>query len=298
MTTDEVKSLLVDIASHQGVATNDSMDYTDIANRLKEAGPPGGGGGDGSPRPKSSLAQVVAAWVGILGAIAGCAGAFAAWRSSEAASTSATAASTSAQAALDNAKNTVDHYKDLAKMVADETKEKKLTGLQQVMVYELLEREAKPGSEKTLSFEEIKKRYNDEVIRDRKWGDELAQQPFDANRLKLLLMNLESVGMVHRVFPGPDYMIQQSTYLGEFHRVKPITDAKNDIVQWAFEKSGQMGMDEVRNKIRDTHNVTDREWALLITDLVCAGSIRIEEKKLFAAHWAPKVAMPAPKKTD
>jgi hypothetical protein len=300
MTTEEVRTLLLDIANQHGVAADDNMSFTDIANKLKEARPydVGGTGAKAEPRPRSNAAQWVAAVVGIVGALAGCAGALAAWRSSEAASTSATSAQTSAQAALDNAKNTTDQYRDVARMVAEEAQEKKLTGLQQVVVYEMLEREANPGGPKTLSFEEIKKRYNDEVIRDRKWGEDLAKQPFDANRLKLLLMNLESVGMVHRVFPGPDYMIQQSAYLGEFHRVKPVTDAKSDIIQLAFEKSGQVGIDEARNRMREAHSVTDREWALLITDLICQGLIRIEDKKLFAAHWTPKGTIPTPKKSD
>ena len=134
MTTDEVKTLLSDIAKSQGVELDNKMDYLQMAQRLKERMTLV----IRTPAPKANWAQAITVIVGIL---AMGVAAWAAYSSSE----SAKASRDSAKAAETNVDITSKQYEKTAKMVADEVRDKTDTGLQQVVIYDMLEQGGEAG---------------------------------------------------------------------------------------------------------------------------------------------------------
>jgi hypothetical protein len=272
------KDQLLEICYRYGLPATEGMSNPALEELIRR----------GNPRPTVSWwqagPQIGSVLVGLAAAGAGWYSAHHSSRSADASSRSAEAAVKSLEAAEASAAKGDQNYDNFMKLVRDETNQNTLQKRQQEAIYDILEREL-VANRAPLTFHEIEKRYDEEVIRQRKWGDKLAMVPFDSGQIRESVLNLMSLNLVYAVYSDDPkkpsgYTANQATMAKEIHRSTPILETKRDIIARAFEESGKHDLVGLRKLVPVERQITDREWALLVNDLIMSGSIAIEDGKV------------------
>lgn len=214
----------------------------------------------------------------------------AAQKSANASERAATATEKSLKASEISSEKADANYRDFLQMLKSELDKDAISRKQQAIIHNILERELS-AKLRPLTFKEIESRYEQEV-RLKKWGADMEKAGFDSDQIRQALLNLHARGLAFTVYPdGPEkeaaYTVNQATIATDIHRSKPTEDTRLDVIEWVYKENGKHTLEDLRRKIPVERAISDREWAIILTDLLRNNFILLADGKVYAVGRLP-----------
>jgi hypothetical protein len=276
------KDQYLELAVRMGIPADKSMTIEELEDRVLK----------GMPRPKAPWVQIVATVLtGIVVAVSAYT-ARQAERSADAAARAVDASIEHYQNAQAEERKGQQNFREFMALIQENVSEDLFKRRQESAVYDIMERDA-VATGNAMSFDAIKRKYHDEVIRDKKWGGDLAKREFNEDKLRQVLINLISMRVVTAVYPEAEpriaaYIVYQGSLTKNADRCTPINDTKLDIIAKVYDKSGEYTLDQLRKDVPAERKITNKEWAILITDLMTSNHIYLVDGRAHSLANLPK----------